>query len=480
MKKTSPHTPRHTSKEHAPNHSNRECLLCPRAKQCGACPQITIPYPKQLHAKQAYLNELFQELYNPHTHIYTLAGMDDPTHYRNKVISPFAYASKPSHAARNKTKQTQIKRRTTQQNKRDKKDASHASQPEILTGMYARGTHRLINTDDCLVENETANTIVQAVRALMIRYHMEPYCEDTGEGFMRHVVIRVGHTSNEVLVTLVTNKEEFRGAKNFCRELVTRVPAITTIVQNVNTRQTNVILGDGHERTLYGPGFILDSLCGVSFRISSHSFYQVNATQTEVLYKRAIEMAHLSQGDQIIDAYCGTGTIGLAAAAFLENADNSTDKLVQNSPDSCACHPTPQHKTILTSKQARRKTSILGVDSVAAAIKDARENARHNNITSAEFVCADAGVYLQRLARQKQSIDVVFMDPPRAGSSREFLEALISLKPRRIVYISCNPKTQKRDAEILCSAGYTITEAQGVDMFPHTDHIEHIITLELN
>lgn len=161
--------------------------------------------------------------------------------------------------------------------------------------MYARGTHRLITTDGCLVENETANKIVQVIRAIMGKYHMEPYNEDTGEGFMRHVVVRVGHTSNEVLVTLVTNKDEFKGAKNFCRELVARVPKITTIVQNVNTRQTNVILGDGIERTLYGPGFILDSLCGVSFRISSHSFYQVNAIQTEVLYERALEMHTLHQ-----------------------------------------------------------------------------------------------------------------------------------------------------------------------------------------
>ncbi len=389
------------------------CFYCSRAKQCGACPEITTPYPEQLQAKQDYLTDLFKDLYASDTHIYALAGMDNPTHYRNKVISPFACA----------------------------KGATKTSNPEILTGMYARGTHRLINTDNCLVENETANKIVQAIRALMIKYHMEPYNEDTGEGFMRHVVIRVGHTSNEVLVTLVTNKEEFKGAKNFCRELVARVPAITTIVQNVNTRQTNVILGDKLERTLYGPGFILDTLCGVSFRISSHSFYQVNASQTEVLYHRALEMAHLSAGDCIIDAYCGTGTIGLAAAALYQ-------------------------------------AHLFGVDSVAAAIRDAQENARHNGILSAEFICADAGDYLQELAHHQQTVDVVFMDPPRAGSSKDFLEALIALKPKRIVYISCNPKTQKRDAEILCDAGYTITEAQGVDMFPHTDHIEHIITLE--
>ena len=291
---------------------------------------------------------------------------------------------------------------------------------------------------------------------------MEPYNEDTGEGFMRHVVVRVGHTSNEVLVTLVTNKDEFKGAKNFCRELVSRVPEITTIVQNVNTRQTNVILGDGIERTLYGPGFILDSLCGVSFRISSHSFYQVNAIQTEVLYERALEMAHLTPGDTIIDAYCGTGTIGLAAAAHLERKEANSEVNSQTDSDI----------------QTASRTRVLGVDSVASAIHDARENAAHNGITSAEFVCADAGDYLRDLAQHNESVDVVFMDPPRSGSSKEFLEALITLQPKRVVYISCNPKTQQRDARMLCDAGYVITEAQGVDMFPHTNHIEHIITFE--
>lgn len=397
-----------------------------------------MPYPEQLSRKQEYLNDLFAELYTPHTRVYAIAGMDNPTHYRNKVISPFAPAKRAPKNTRNKqAKQTR---------------------PEILTGMYARGTHRLINTDGCLVENERANAVVQAIRSLMTKYRMEPYNEDTGEGFMRHVVVRVGHTSNEMLVTLVTNKEEFKGAKNFCRELVARIPEITTIVQNVNTRQTNVILGDGRERTLYGPGFILDSLCGVSFRISSHSFYQVNASQTEVLYKLALEMAHLQPGDVIIDAYCGTGTIGLSAAAYLERQeyDSETDPEVR----------------------ASNLTRVLGVDSVASAIHDARENAVHNGITSAEFVCADAGEYLHDLAAQHESVDVVFMDPPRSGSSKEFLEALIVLQPKRIVYISCNPNTQQRDARMLCDAGYTIAEAQGVDMFPHTDHIEHILTFE--
>lgn len=458
-----PKSHRHSHKQQAPQNSKPHkqtrkwhtakqrtasgCYFCPQAKQCGACPEITVPYPEQLKRKHAYLNDLFAELYTPQTRVYAIAGMDNPTHYRNKVISPFAPA-KHSHKK--------------SQNKQSKQRGSTSTQSEILTGMYARGTHRLITTDGCLVENETANKIVQVIRAIMTKYHMEPYNEDTGEGFMRHVVVRIGHTSNEVLVTLVTNKDEFKGAKNFCRELVARVPKITTIVQNVNTRQTNVILGDGIERTLYGPGFILDSLCGVSFRISSHSFYQVNAIQTEVLYERALEMAHLTPGDTIIDAYCGTGTIGLAAAAHLERKEANSE--VNSETDS----------DIQTASQTR----VLGVDSVASAIHDARENAAHNGITSAEFVCADAGDYLRDLAQHNESVDVVFMDPPRSGSSKEFLEALITLQPKRVVYISCNPKTQQRDARMLCDAGYVITEAQGVDMFPHTNHIEHINTFE--
>ena len=251
--------------------------------------------------------------------------------------------------------------------------------------------------------------------------------------------MRVGHTSGEVLVTLVTNGAEFPASRAFCRELVKRCPFITTVVQNVNTRQTNVILGEREQR-LYGPGFILDKLCGLSFRISSQSFYQVNAVQTEVLYNAAIDLAALSGGERAIDAYCGTGTIGLVAAA-------------------------------------RGAGEVVGVDSVESAIRDARQNARHNGVENARFVAADAGEFMRRLAADGERADVVLMDPPRAGSSEEFIDALAELAPERVVYISCNPETQVRDCRLLRDRGYAVRIVQPVDMFPHTDHVETVALL---
>lgn len=228
---------------------------------------------------------------------------------------------------------------------------------------------------------------------------------------------------------------------------------------NGKTRQTNVILGDEGERTLYGPGFILDELCGLRFRISAHSFYQVNGTQTEVLYRRAVQMAALDGTQTALDAYCGTGTIGLVAARGLPDAPTA------------------------------RAAQVVGVDKTASAIADARANARHNGVGNASFHVGDAGAFMQKLAKGgvddgrgeslDAAVDVLFMDPPRAGTSEDFLEAACTLAPRRIVYISCNPDTQARDVHVLRQRGYRIAEMQGVDMFPHTAHIEHICALEL-
>ena len=208
----------------------------------------------------------------------------------------------------------------------------------------------------------------------------------------------------------------------------------------MNTRQTNVIMGEREQR-LYGPGFILDKLCGLSFRISSQSFYQVNAVQTEVLYRTAVDLAALAGGERAIDAYCGTGTIGLVAA-------------------SCGAG------------------EVIGVDSVESAIRDARQNARHNGIENARFVAADAGAFMRQLAADGQRADVVLMDPPRAGSSEEFIDALAELAPSRVVYISCNPETQVRDCRLLRNLGYRVKVVQPVDMFPHTDHVETVALLE--
>ena len=425
---------------------------CPVDARCGGCKNLCVPYTKQLIDKQLRIERLFAPL-APDGTISLIKGMKDPYHYRNKVISPFAPGKKlPPRGQDRKAIDSHNRKAADVRGARGSKGKRPQARYEILTGMYAAGSHELVPTDKCLIENETAKKVVLAVRDIMRKHDVAPYREDTGTGFMRHVVVRVGHTSGEVLVTLVTNSDDFPSSKSFCRELIRLCPAVTTVVQNVNERQTNVILGD-KERVLYGPGFILDELCGLSFRISSKSFYQVNATQTEVLYRAAMDLAGFDGTQVAIDAYCGTGTIGLVAAK---------------------------------SGAAR----VLGVDSVESAIRDARTNARHNGVENAEFVAGDATDFMCELAKEgvlgEESPEegaqagglVVLMDPPRAGSTEEFLRAAAALAPERIVYISCNPETQARDVEFLDSIGYAVVAVQPVDMFPHTDPLEGIVALE--
>lgn len=362
------------------------------------------------------MEALFADLLDGDACIRPIVGMKDPRHYRNKVVSPYVGAY-------------------------DKK----ARRRRVLCGMYERGTHCVIDSRECLIENQEAKRIILAIRDLMPKFGIAPYDEDADTGFLRHVQVRVGHASGEVMVTLVTREDAFPASKAFVRALIKMHPSITTVVQNVNTRQTNVIMGD-KERTLYGPGFILDSLCGLSFRISSKSFYQVNVEQTEALYTRAVEMARLTGAETVMDAYCGTGTIGLVAA-----------------------------RGVLGGPGAAR---VIGVEERPDAVADARNNARHNGIAAAEFVADDAGAFMRTLAARGEELDVLLMDPPRSGSTPDFLKAACTLAPHRIVYISCNPKTQARDAEYLVAHGYRIDEMQPVDMFPHTPHTENILSFE--
>ncbi len=369
--------------------------------------------------KQAQIEELF-----PHAArnglIRPIIGMEDPFHYRNKVVAPYVPARRSG-----------------------KKRPSRAEGkcPRVLTGMYAPGTHDVIPTDACLLEHERAKAAVLAVRDLMERHGMQPYDEDKGTGFMRHAVARAGRTG-ELLLTLVTNGEEFPASRAFCRELVRRVPDVTTVVQSVNTRITNVILGE-KERALYGPGFILDELCGLRFRISSASFYQVNAVQAEALYEAAVALTDAGPDDTVIDAYCGTGTIGLVAAA-------------------------------------RGAGRLIGVESVESAVSDARMNARHNGIAQADFICADATRWIEdcteRLAEDDHA-PILLLDPPRSGTTPEFARAACAMGPKRIVYISCDPRTQARDIALLEEGGYEVRVVQPVDMFPHTHHIENIVLM---
>ena len=391
-------------------------LYCPIDGRCGGCMLLSVPYDQQLRSKQAEMEALFADLLDGDACIRPIVGMRDPRHYRNKVVSPYVGAY-------------------------DKK----ARRRRVLCGMYERGTHRVIDSRECLIENQEAKRIILAIRDLMPKFGIAPYDEDADTGFLRHVQVRVGHASGEVMVTLVTREDAFPASKAFVRALIKMHPSITTVVQNVNTRQTNVIMGD-KERTLYGPGFILDSLCGLSFRISSKSFYQVNVEQTEALYTRAVEMARLTGAETVMDAYCGTGTIGLVAARGVSGGPGAA--------------------------------RVIGVEERPDAVADARNNARHNGVAAAEFVADDAGAFMRTLAARGEELDVLLMDPPRSGSTPDFLKAACTLAPHRIVYISCNPKTQARDAEYLVAHGYRIDEMQPVDMFPHTPHTENILSFE--
>jgi len=375
---------------------------CKVARRCGACQLLALPYDAQLNRKQHLIEELFADTSCP---VSPIIGMEDPLHYRDKVISPFAPGPKG----------------------------------RILTGMYASGTHRIVETDGCLIENETAQAIIRTVRALMPSFRQEPYDEDAGTGFLRHVQVRVAHFTGEVMVTLITNRREFPGSKNYVKTLRARHPEITTIVQNVNTRQTNVILGE-QEHTLYGPGFIVDELCGMRFRISSRAFYQVNPVQAERLYKAALDLAQLDASQEVIDAYCGTGTIGLIASA--------------------------------------RAGHVIGVEENHDAIRDAQANARLNKVGNIDFEAADAGTFMRDAAAESAYIDTVLMDPPRSGADERFLASLVALAPACISYISCNPTTQKRDADYLATHGYRLERIQPVDMFPFTDHVENVALLK--
>ena len=458
--------------------------------QCGGCEAIALPYEQQLLLKNALVADLFEGV-GGDFELRPILGMQDPFRYRNKIISPFAPGKK--------IEQPKAAAGADKGDDQKKKRRQRGLTCEILTGMYEQGTHKLVPTTSCLIENEVGQQVVSAIKAIMQRHAIEPYNEDTGEGFMRHVVVRVGHESGEVLVTIVTNEEKFPAGKSFAKELIARVPQVTTVVQNVNMRQTNVILGE-QETVLYGPGFILDTLCGLSFRISSTSFYQVNATQTEVLYNTAVELAGLTGAQTVIDAYCGTGTIGLVAAT-------------------------------------RGAQRVIGIESNAAAVRDAWENARHNGVDNATFIAADATQFMREFAQKDTDefmnearanaaaelgeetedaaahafattgaapetgreadaapvVDfnapvaaanetagqelVLLMDPPRAGSTPEFLHAAADLAPERIVYVSCNPETQVRDIELLQKRGYELQIVQPVDMFPHTAHAETVALL---
>ena len=367
-------------------------------KKCGGCPLLALPYREQLAQKQARL----QELLGGFAPVKAVQGMAEPLHYRNKAIASFA----------------------TQRGK-------------LVCGLYAEGTHRVLPGADCLLQEEILNKTLAAVLDAARACRWTAYDEDRGTGLLRHTVLR-SSCGGKVLVTLVTPGPDLPGSKNFCTALRKKAPWVVSIVQNINPTRSSAVLGS-REKTLYGPGFVLDTLCGTQFAISSRSFYQVNRTQTEVLYKKALELAKLTGRETVIDAYCGIGTIGLCAAPLAKQ--------------------------------------VIGVERNPAAVKDAAANARRNKIANARFVCADATEWMAAAAGEGLHPDVVFLDPPRAGSTPECITAVNKMKPRRVVYVSCDPETLARDVAAFTRLGWRAAKFCPVDLFPQTRHVETVVLL---
>ena len=313
---------------------------------------------------------------------------------------------------------------------------------KLVSGIYAAGTHKVLPVESCLLQDEVLDTVMEAVRAAASTCRYQPYNEDKGTGLLRHCLLRRGVVSGQVMVVLVTAQPVLPGAKNFVRALLAeaekRHVPVTTVVQNYNPRRTSVVLGE-EEKVLYGKGFILDTLCGKTYALSPRSFYQINHDQTEVLYGLAVEAARLTGKEVVLDAYCGIGTIGLTASG--------------------------------------KAKQVVGVELNRDAVRDAIGNAKHNNVKNARFFAADATQWITEAAAGGQRADVIFMDPPREGSTPQFIESVARMAPKRVVYVSCNPETMARDLALLTAKGYRAEGFTPVDLFPQTAHCETVCAL---
>ena len=361
---------------------------------------LHLSYQEQIRIKQRSVEKLLK----PFCPVLPAVKMEDPFRYRNKVHAVFG-------------------------RRRDGK---------VISGTYEKGSHRIVPLDTCLIDDTEADAIIRTVRELVISFGYQIFDEDTGRGLIRHVLVRVGKNSGQILVVLVTSSPVLPSKKDFVRALTQKHPSIRSVVLNVNARKTSMVLGD-KEVVLYGPGYIEDQLCSLTFRISSRSFYQVNTVQTRLLYETAVEFAQLTGKEKVFDAYCGIGTIGMTAAS--------------------------------------KAIAVLGVERNPNAVSNAKANARLNHIANMQFVCADATEYMEKLAGRHEKCDVLFLDPPREGTTPSFIRAAAKMKPSRIVYISCNPVTLARDLGQFEKAGYKAAKARPVDMFPQTEHCESVVKL---
>ena len=375
------------------------CKIC---TSCGGCQYQQINYDAQLVFKTNRVKNAIKRIAHLDAPVNDCIGAKHPNNYRNKIQVPYS---------------------------KDRKG-------NVVYGFYKENSHEIIPTKECAIEDRRAASILWDIKELVKEYKIPIYNEDNGSGVLRYVLIRTSYHFKELMVVLVTSIMNFPGQRNFIDALLKLHPEITTIVENVNSRHTNVILGN-KEKVLYGPGFIKDTICGLTFEISASSFFQINPEQVEILYKTALNLIDINKNQTVLDAYSGVGTIGLIA-----------------------------------SKNAKK---VISVEIVKDAVKNGIENAKRNSVTNIEFHCDDASEFINRYEGE---LDIVIMDPPRKGSDEKFLSALINNKVKQIIYVSCDPETLARDLLFL-SSHYDVNYVQPVDMFPMTAHVETIVGLTL-
>ena len=385
--------------EKSPHRINRQC---PVAKLCGGCDFWHMDYEEECRLKAERVRQALNRIGGQNLRQIPLMAAPACTGYRNKAVYPVSSKNGKAYA-----------------------------------GFFRAGTHRIVENEDCLILFPEADRVKDAVIAFMNANRISAYDETAHQGLVRHIFVRRGWISGELLVNLTINGKNLPKA-NALVDALKKINGFRTLVLSVNTKPGNSVLGD-QEIVVYGPGYIEDTLCGLTFRLSARSFYQVNHPQAQRLYEAAIAQAGITKEDLVLDLYCGVGTI-----------------------------------TLIMAKQAKK---VIGVEVVEAAVRDARENARRNGIENAEFFCGDAGKAALELENQGIRPDVVVVDPPRKGLNSDTIEALHRMNPRKIVYVSCDPATLARDVALLNERGYRLISAQAADLFPRCAHVETIVCL---
>lgn len=375
---------------------------------CGGCQLQHMSYDLQLQMKQDQVHNVMKKVAHlDHVPVHPILGMKEPSHYRNKVQIPVGEKN-----------------------------------GEVIVGFYQKRSHRILqNQDTCHIQDEAINEVLPFTRQLMNKYGIQAYDEKSHRGLLRHIMVRVGHHTKDIMIVFVTKTSKFPEKDRIIKELTEQFPQVKSIVQNVNDQRTNVVLGK-KTKVLWGENYIYDKIGDLTFAISPKSFFQVNPVQTKVLYDKALEYANIDKDDVVIDAYCGIGSISL----FL----------------------------------AQKAKKVYGIEVVPEAIEDAKMNAEINAMDNVEFSIGQAEKVMPKWKEQGLDPDVIVVDPPRKGCDVDFLEAMIAMKPKRIVYVSCNPSTLARDLRILEDGGFETKQVQPVDMFPSTNHVECVAELTLN